>query len=350
MTVYQHVVEYNSNDGVGNDITGISEHLDALQINNKIITLKNNFSFTEHKVIEANLSQNLFKNNDVHILHYGISGYPIQIFSNLPGKKILRFHNITPYNFFYEFCSKEFYNNSKDSYLLSYIELQSLCMDVSQIWYDSLYNKQTLREMVNCNFKNIEEQIVPIFKKYPIKLKEDFSINYNLLYTGRMVPHKKIEDLLFLLFYLIKISPNYKLHLVGKFNSAFSIYQNYLLNIISTLNLNSNIIWYNNISETELNKIRDLSGFYLSMSEHEGFCIPILECYGYSIPVIAFCSGAVAETMRMGGIKIFEKNFPMIAELIHFLNNKSDLKRKISLVQSNQLSYYYEKLNLKEYL
>ena len=86
------------------------------------------------------------------------------------------------------------------------------------------------------------------------------------------------------------------------------------------------------------------------MSEHEGFCIPILECYGYSIPVIAFCSGAVAETMRMGGIKIFEKNFPMIAELIHFLNNKSDLKRKISLVQSNQLSYYYEKLSLKEYL
>ena len=350
MTVYQHVVEYNSYDGIGNDITGISDHLDTLQINNKIVTLKNNFSHSEPKIIESNLSQIPFKNNDVHILHYGISGYPIQFFSNLPGKKILRFHNITPYNFFYQFCSKEFYKNIKDSYHLSYIELQSLCMDVSQIWYDSLYNKQTLREMVNCNFKNIEEQIVPIFKKYPVKPKEDFSINYNLLYTGRMIPHKKIEDLLFLLFYLVKISPNYKLHLVGKFNSAFSIYQNYLLQIISTLNLHSNIIWYNNISETELNKIRGLSGFYLSMSEHEGFCIPILECFGYGIPVIAFCSGAVAETMRMGGIKIYEKNFPMLAELIHFLNNKSDFKRKISLVQSNQLNYYCEKLSVKEFI
>jgi glycosyltransferase involved in cell wall biosynthesis len=350
MTVYQHVVEYNSNDGIGNDIIGISEHLDASKINNKIITLKNNFSFNDPKIIESNLSQISFKNNDVHILHYGISGYPIQFFSNLPGKKILRFHNVTPYNFFYEFCSKEFYINSKDSYHLSYIELQSLCMDVSQIWYDSLFNKQTLREMVNCKFNNIEEQIIPIFKKYPVKQRDDFSINYNLLYTGRMVPHKKIEDLLFLLFYLIKISPNYKLHLVGKLHSSFSIYHSYLLNIISTLNLNSNIIWYNNINETELNKVRELSGFYLSMSEHEGFCIPILECYGYNIPVLAFCSGAVAETMRMGGIKIYEKNFPMIAELIHFFNNKSDLKRKISLVQSNQLSYYIEKLSIKQYL
>ena len=108
MTVYQHVVEYNSNDGIGNDITGISEYLDTLEINNKIITLKNNFSFTEHKVIELSLSQNSFKNNDIHILHYGISGYPIQIFSNLPGKKILRFHNITPYNFFMNFAVKNF--------------------------------------------------------------------------------------------------------------------------------------------------------------------------------------------------------------------------------------------------
>jgi hypothetical protein len=57
MTVYQHVVEYNSNDGIGNDITGISDHLDTLQINNKIITLKNNFSHNEPKIIESNLSQ-----------------------------------------------------------------------------------------------------------------------------------------------------------------------------------------------------------------------------------------------------------------------------------------------------
>jgi hypothetical protein len=92
MTIYQHVVEYNSHDGIGNDISGISSLLDIQGYKNKIITLKNNRSSAESKIIEMNLNQLDFQSSDIHILHYGSSGYPISTFSKIPGKKILRFH------------------------------------------------------------------------------------------------------------------------------------------------------------------------------------------------------------------------------------------------------------------
>jgi glycosyltransferase involved in cell wall biosynthesis len=350
MTIYQHVVEYNSHDGIGNDIFGISTLLDIQSYNNKIITLKSNVSSTDSKIIEEDPSQLKFQASDIHILHYGSSGYPISTFSKLPGKKILRFHNITPYTFFYNYCDKDIFNNIKNSYFQSTIELQSLCLDISEIWYDSSYNQITLHQMILFNYSKIKEFVLPIFIKYREKQRDDYTKKYNILYTGRIVPHKKIEDLLFILFYLCKISPNYKLYLVGKISSIFKKYQEYLLSIISSLDLGKNIIWQEHLRDSELDNIKEKTDFYISMSEHEGFCIPILEAYAYNIPVIAYCSGAVEETMQMGGIKVYKKNFPYIAELIDGINQKPELKRMIANSQRNYLNVYKEKLTIKEYL
>ncbi len=350
MTIYQHVVEYNPHDGIGNDITGISALLDSDNFKNKIITLKNNFSSSDSKILEMNPDQINFNSSDIHILHYGSSGYPISIFSKIPGKKILRFHNITPYSFFYSYCDKDTFNDLKNRYFQSIIELQSLCLNISEIWYDSIYNQSTLHQMVLFKHTNIKELVLPIFIKYREKSGENYLKNYNLLYTGRIVPHKKIEDLIFILFYLCKISSKYKLYLVGKFNSIFKRYHEYLLSIISSLNLSKNIIWLEHLNDSELDIVKEKTDFYISMSEHEGFCIPILESYGYQIPVIAYCSGAVEETMRMGGIKIHKKNFPYIAELIDSINQKPEQKRMIAISQRNHLNFYTEKLSIKEYL
>ena len=53
MTIYQHIVEYNSNDGIGNDITGLSDLFFRLNLNNKVITLKNKFS-VNNDIIKVN--------------------------------------------------------------------------------------------------------------------------------------------------------------------------------------------------------------------------------------------------------------------------------------------------------
>ncbi len=340
MTIYQHIVEYNSNDGIGNDITGLSDLFFRLNLNNKVITLKNKFSVNNDNIIELGIKKSYFNNQDIHILHYGSAGYPLNYFLDLPGKKILRFHNITPVNFFKKFCDENIYTILEDSYKLSIIELKSLVLDINEIWYDSLFNQKTLNSFFSFNNSTLKEKIYPIFRKYTKFIRNDFNINYNLLYTGRIVPHKKIEDILFTLYFLKKISETYKLFIVGKVSKEFVRYYQFLNKIIVELNLEKNIKWMLDTNEEELIILRNNSAFYISMSEHEGFGIPILEAFAQGIPVIAYDTTAVGETLRSGGIRILEKKFEYIAEIIHSINLNPNLKSQICKTQYNELDYY----------
>jgi len=340
MTIYQHIVEYNSNDGIGNDITGLSELFFHFKINNKIITLKNKFSGSNVNIIELDSKKYYYNNQDIHILHYGSAGYPLNNFLDLPGKKILRFHNLTPVFFYKNFCNENVYTIFEDSYKLSIIELKSLALDVDEIWYDSQFNKNTLHSIFSLTNQNQKEFIYPIFRNYTKIIRNNFEVNFNLLYTGRIVPHKKIEDILFILYFLKKISNNYQLFIVGKLSREFSIYFQYLIKIIAELKLEKNIHWKLDTNEDELITLRNTTAFYISMSEHEGFGIPILESFAQGIIVIAYDSTAVGETMRSGGIRIHEKKFEYIAEIIHFINLNPNLKRKICKNQYSELEYY----------
>jgi glycosyltransferase involved in cell wall biosynthesis len=340
MTIYQHIVEYNSNDGIGNDITGLSELFFRSNVNNKIITIKNNFSGNNDNIIELDSKKYYYNNQDIHILHYGSAGYPLNNFLDLPGKKILRFHNLTPVNFFKNFCDENIYTIFEDSYKLSIIELKSIVLDINEIWYDSEFNQKTLHSFFSFNNSNLIEKIYPIFRNYTKFLRNDFEVNYNLLSTGRIVPHKKIEDIIFTLFFLKKISDKYQLFIVGKLGKEFLKYFQYLNKIISELNLENNIQWKLDTHEDDLITLRNNTAFYISMSEHEGFGIPLLEAYAQGIPVIAYDSTAVGETLRSGGVRIHEKKFEYIAEVIHSINLNPSLKNKIRKKQYSELEYY----------
>jgi glycosyltransferase involved in cell wall biosynthesis len=340
MTIYQHIVEYNSNDGIGNDIKGLSELFFRSNVNNKIITIKNNFSGNNDNIIELDSKKYYYNNQDIHILHYGSAGYPLNNFLDLPGKKILRFHNLTPLNFFKNFCDDNIYTIFEDSYKLSIIELKSIVLDINEIWYDSEFNQKTLHSFFSFNNSNLIEKIYPIFRNYTKFLRNDFEVNYNLLSTGRIVPHKKIEDIIFTLFFLKKISDKYQLFIVGKLGKEFLKYFQYLNKIISELNLENNIQWKLDTHEDDLITLRNNTAFYISMSEHEGFGIPLLEAYAQGIPVIAYDSTAVGETLRSGGVRIHEKKFEYIAEVIHSINLNPSLKNKIRKKQYSELEYY----------
>lgn len=335
MNIYQHVVEFNTHDGIGNDIIGIKKLSEKDSISCKIITSNNRTGFSELDVLNSkDLKKIKFKPSDIHIIHYGSPGYPIRELRNIPGKKILRFHNLTPYYFNYHFTNKETFKVLKISYHKAIMEIQSLSFDMDEYWFDSKFNLQTFSRMLNRDISNKKQIIQPIFREYIFTQKKIFNENkINLLYTGRIVPHKKVEDLIFIMYYLLKFNINYRLIIVGKLSSLFVDYKNYLDMIISELRLSDSIEWHEDISEDALHEIRNKSQFYLTMSEHEGFCIPILESFAAGIPVCAFNAGSVSETMRNAGILINQKNHLYIATLLDTLSKKSDILKNI---QKNQ--------------
>jgi glycosyltransferase involved in cell wall biosynthesis len=79
---------------------------------------------------------------------------------------------------------------------------------------------------------------------------------------------------------------------------------------------------------------------YLSMSEHEGFGVPLLEAFTQMIPVVAYVAGAVEETMNGGGILMRSKDFAGTAALIDKLASDAAFRDRIVAGQLEALKAY----------
>jgi glycosyltransferase involved in cell wall biosynthesis len=76
-----------------------------------------------------------------------------------------------------------------------------------------------------------------------------------------------------------------------------------------------------------------LADAFLCLSEHEGFCVPLVEAMSLGVPIIAFDAGAVAETLRGGGVLLKEKHPEIVAELLRDLVAEGPLRRAVLATQ-----------------
>lgn len=341
MRVYQYIDVLHDYDGIGSDIEGISQQLNELNIENFIVARVNS---SKKKVL--NLSQVRAEKRDVHILHYGGYGFPIDIFLKQKGIKILRFHNITPINFFLPYLDEENILSFSWNYQKSELELYSLVKYSDYIWCDSYFNYKTLEQITKIDLKKVF--ILPIQKNYFASQNQLISKKpKTIAFIGRLVPNKKIEDLLFILYFLLKIDSNYSLSLIGKRLEIFQSYNTKISKIIKELNLEQNIYFYENITEENKLQILAQTESFLCMSEHEGFCIPILEAMAHNVIIFAYSQDAVLETCRGSGILFKRKNFSKIAQIINSVLNHKTLVQEILDLQKQSLQYY-QKLRVKE--
>ena len=87
-----------------------------------------------------------------------------------------------------------------------------------------------------------------------------------------------------------------------------------------------NVIFTGSVSQEALAAYYQNADLFMIMSEHEGFCVPILEAFYSGVPVIAFDSSAIRETMGGCGLLVNEKKFPEIGELANS-SPRDDLPR-----------------------
>ncbi len=329
MRVFQHIDTFHELDGIGNDILGIQDKINSLSIENYIVARVNTSKNSNIVSLKKKL---FFTKNDVHILHYGGQGYPIMNFLNFYGKKILRFHNITPLEFFAPFLKKEIFSKLEFNFYKSKIELTSLVKECQVIWCDSRFNQLSLENLVGKIKKPIE--VVPIVREYPIFFCEKKD-KKQLSFVGRQVPNKRLEDLVKILYFLKKIDPDYKFIYIGKKNPLFESYNQFLNTLILNLGLSDSFLFYENLPETKKLEFLDSSIAFVSMSEHEGFCIPLLEAMSRNCLVFAYNQEAVRETLNGSGILLQKKDFLRIASLIHFVLNNDSIQTQLLQVQQN---------------
>jgi glycosyltransferase involved in cell wall biosynthesis len=155
----------------------------------------------------------------------------------------------------------------------------------------------------------------------------------NILFVGRVAPNKKIEDLIKVTFYYKKfISPLVRLIIVGKTESLPVYYQALIKLADAFLLTPEEIVFTGHIPDEDMFALYRAADVFLSMSEHEGFCLPLVESMIFDVPVMACDFAAVPDTLDGCGILLREKRVDRVADV----RNRS-LRDKIVLGQRERL-------------
>ncbi len=345
MRVHQLLTSLTYGDAISNEALAIKKFLEDEGIESKIFGYYNHPKVTKYfNHYTSYLSES--QKDDILIFHFSIGSPVSKIYFQAPAKKIMIYHNITPYHFFknyHRILARECYKGRLE--LKKFVDKTDLGLG------DSEYNR---KELENLGFKNTG--VLPIvmdFTKFDregsVVIRKMFNDGkFNILFVGRVIPNKKIDELVrFFSVYQKYFNPNSRLIIAGEYR-GFERYLNDIYQTISKYNL-KDVVLTGHISFNDLVAFYKVANLYLSFSEHEGFGVPLLEAFYNKVPVIAYDMGAVKETMNGGGIIIKEKRFDKVAALIETIRNNEELKDSVLKSQEQALEKYsYE--NVKNIL
>jgi glycosyltransferase involved in cell wall biosynthesis len=278
--------------------------------------------------------------NDILIYHYGIASEMTLFLLNWPGRLVLLYHNITPHAFF-EFEDQRIFKILKQGRE----DLRTLG-GVSYAVGDSEFNCGELRAL---GFKDV--QVLPYLlnlsnlNRHSNTQAERQIVDWlndgyvNILFVGRIAPNKRQDELIRLLAYYQKlINPRSRLLLVG---SPSQKYKRVLEMLADKLQVRQDV---HIVGQLELQD--GFTAYYkgasvfVSMSEHEGFGVPLLESMYFGLPVIGYAAAAVPETMGDAGILITEKRYDVIGELINLVVTDQEFRGQIILKQKERLQSF----------
>lgn len=345
MQINQFVPTISPGDAVSNNILGLREILvengykSDIYVKHIHVELKNKVKpVSKYRGDASNL---LF-------YHFAFAGMDFtDSVIKFPDTKILVYHNITPAEFFYNYDNRSYFGCKKGREELAKIsKFFDLGIGVSN------YNRQELEEI---GFK--KTAVLPIFIDTSAERvtdpKLDFELSNNgktkLLFVGRIAPNKRQEDIV-KVFYLYNkyINSNSQLFIVGSGHTLK--YAEQLKNLVSDLGLSRDVIFSGHVSQEALHSYYDNADVFLCMSEHEGFCVPLLEAMRHGVPIIAYESSAVAETLGDSGITVDEKDYVSLAELVNIVVDDQSVRRKIINAQKERLMSFDKKIVSKKLL
>jgi len=288
--------------------------------------------------------------SDLTLLHLSVGSNANDLFASLKCRKAILYHNVTPPHYF------DMVNNQTMNHLARGRKQMENLKNAAEInMADSKFNAGELKA---CGYKDVK--ILPIIpdtnelSTAPDKktLKQYKDGRKNIVFVGRFAPNKKIEDLVKAFFYFHKfVEPNSRLIHVGSFQGTEPYY--YLtLTQVKELGL-SDVHFIGSATPATLSAIFKSAHLFLSMSEHEGFCVPIMESMFHHVPVMAYSAGAVPETMDNSGVIFTEKNYKPIAEMMGKLTENTPLRSSVIKNQDERIKRYLSRNfgeELKHYL
>ncbi len=312
ISVHQVLATLGYGDAIGHEALGIQHVLQHAGFNSRIYVQT---ADPRLEVLTEDYRDLLDDSRPENILihHFSIGSRASRVAFALPDRMILVYHNITPASYFIgvnPLLVQQCYVGRRE--LGAYTTRCDLALG------DSEFNRQELEQI---GFPRTGVlPVVPSFEHLDVEpnlmLANEFNDGRtNILFVGRMIPNKRIDDVIRSFHaYQLRYDAEARLLLVGA-HGGFEDYVASLYDLIATQRV-PNVHLIGHVTNEELTAFYDVADLFLSASEHEGFCVPLIEAFYKRIPVIAFAATAVPDTMDGGGILYDRKDPRHVASLI----------------------------------
>jgi L-malate glycosyltransferase len=277
------------------------------------------------------------RRGDVTIFHYALPSPMTEAFAQLESGRILQYHNITPASFFAPYSPALFRLAA-----LGRQELATLVGRVDLALGDSEFNRRELEDMgftptgvlpIAVNTDRITRA-----PRRPALEKILGDGLMNILFVGRIVPNKRIEDHIRLAeFYKRYVDSYYRFIFVGRYDGVPGYYAQ-VRALISEFKMLPDRFWFTGpVPDEDLGAFYRWADAYVSLSEHEGFCVPLVEAMAADVPVLAYAAGAVPETLGGAGMLFSPKDLEVAAEMLGMLVYDRPVRDRIIQGQRRRL-------------
>lgn len=157
------------------------------------------------------------------------------------------------------------------------------------------------------------------------------------LFVGRVAPHKAQHDLIkAFAAYRATYDPQARLHIIG--GSSSHAYWTALERFIAALGLEGAIDLAGSIPPGELAARYRVADVFVCVSEHEGFCVPLLEAMHHEVPIVAYAATAVPETLAGGGLLLDDKSPVTVAAAVHRVLEDAPLRAALAAAGSARVA------------
>jgi glycosyltransferase involved in cell wall biosynthesis len=242
----------------------------------------------------------------------------------LPDRKILRYHNITPPEFLPNPHLQHYSRKGREQ----------LCAYAQEVEKGVAVSAFNARELAAMGYE--EPSVIPIFfnagrlsnaGSNPEILKS-WKATFNLVFVGRICPNKRQDELIQIFDGYHSRRPDSRLLLVGSSHGTEE-YGDYLRQEITALGLNDAVLLAGKVSQSDLASYYRVASVFTCASEHEGFCVPLLEAMVFGVPVIAYNCCAVPEIVDKAGVLLDDKNPGLWLEVIDEFRFHDEFRKEV---------------------
>lgn len=263
------------------------------------------------------------RRDDVLLIHHSAGLPGLDEILLAPGRKLLLHHNVTPSRWLWDQAPVVAAHCA-----LGREQLSALVRACDLAAADSAFNAAELSALGAGR-----TEVLPLLVDLaplgaPGELRAPRAHAAHVLFVGRLSPHKR-QDRVIEAFALYRDvhAPGARLTLVGE--PLTDAYADSLRALADRLAPGA-VRVCSGLSPTQLGDVYRSADVFLCLSEHEGFCVPLLEAMALGLPVIARAAGAIPEVAGQAAVIVDEDDPALISELLHLVAEDATLRETLS--------------------